>query len=302
MRERFIDRKFQKATLAEIDKANEIIGEYADQGFTLTLRQLFYQFVARDIIKNTQTEYKRLGSVINTARLAGEIDWDSIEDRTRNVRIVSTWDSPADVIDAAASGYKEDLWRGQLFRPQVWIEKDALIGVIEPACERYRIPYFACRGNNSQSEQYKSGKLFEEQHQDGLFPVVLHLGDHDPNGLDMTRDNRDRLTMFARHHVEVRRIALNMDQVEQYRPPPNPAKETDTRFKSYTEQFGAMSWELDALNPPVIDALISAEIETMLDRDNWNAAKAQETERRQALLDASDRWSDVEAFLAEALQ
>src|ERR1700722_6265193 len=96
--EQFVDRKFQDGSLALIEKANEIIADYQAQGFTLTLRQLYYQFVSRDIIPNKQSEYKRLGSVINDARLAGLIDWSAIEDRTRNVRTISTWDHPSGVI------------------------------------------------------------------------------------------------------------------------------------------------------------------------------------------------------------
>jgi hypothetical protein len=229
--ESFEARHFHAKTAAMIDHANSIIAEYQVRGFTLTLRQLFYQFVARSLIDNRQSEYKRLGDVIKNGRRCGLIDWDAIEDRTRNMRRRPSWDSPAGIVAAAAGQYREDLWRGQDFRPEVWIEKDALLGVIERACDEYRLPYFACRGNNSESEQYKAGKRFETYLANGLTPIVLHLGDHDPNGLDMTRDNRDRLTMFARRDVEVRRLALNMDQIERFRPPPNFAKETDSRYR-----------------------------------------------------------------------
>ncbi len=131
----------------------------------------------------------------------------------------------------------------------------------------------------------------------GLVPVVLHLGDHDPNGLDMTRDNRDRLALFARHKVEVRRLALNMDQIEQHRPPPNFAKEADTRFPAYAKQFGENCWELDALDPAVIENMIRAEVQSLLDLDNWEAALAQETANRARLEEASENWPLVENFL-----
>jgi hypothetical protein len=168
------------------------------------------------LLENTQAEYKRLGAIIKNARRAGLIDWAAIEDRTRNVRTSASWGDPADIVAAAAQQYREDLWALRHYRPEVWIEKDALIEVIEAVCDEFRIPYFACRGNNSESEQYGAGKRFEAAIAAGLTPIVLHLGDHDPNGLDMTRDNRDRLALFARHPVEVRRLALNIDQVQQY--------------------------------------------------------------------------------------
>jgi hypothetical protein len=261
------------------------------------LRQLFYQFVARSLIDNRQSEYKRLGDVIKNGRRCGLIDWDAIEDRTRNMRRRPSWDSPAGIVAAAAGQYREDLGRGQDFRPEVWIEKDALLGVIERVCEEYRLPYFACRGNNSESEQYKAGKRFETYLATGLTPIVLHFGDHDPNGLDMTRDNRDRLSLFARRDVEVRRLALNMDQIERFRPPPNFAKETDSRYTAYAEKFGAECWELDALDPGVIAELIRTEVEGMIDPDVWNSDKDEEAANRALLEATSGNWASVENFL-----
>ena len=292
--ELFVPRNFSEGSLALIVAANQIIDEYQSEGFTLTLRQLYYQFVSRDLIENKQTEYKRLGSIINDARLAGLIDWSSIEDRTRNVRTVTTWTEPAEIVKAVAAQYKEDLWDSQDHRVEVWVEKDALLGVIEPACRRLRVPFFACRGYTSQSEQYAAGKRFEEVIYRGQVPIVIHLGDHDPSGIDMTRDNTDRLAMFAREEVEVRRIALNMAQIIEYEPPPNPAKETDSRAEGYIAKFGAKSWELDALDPKVIDALIEGEIRDFIDEDRWEKAEAGEALRRSTLKAASDNWDKVE--------
>jgi hypothetical protein len=296
-REAFVYKDFRKPTLAVIEQANAIIAEYDAQGFTLTLRQLFYQFVARSLIENSQREYKRLGAMIKDARRAGLIDWDAIEDRTRHMRTHSAWDDPANVISAVAEQYREDPWSGQDYRPEVWIEKDALVGVIEGVCNEYRVPYFACRGNNSESEQYKAGKRFECHLADGLTPIVLHLGDHDPNGLDMTRDNRDRLAMFAGELVEVRRLALNIDQVE--RLPPNPAKETDSRYAGYVEEFGRECWELDALDPAVIADLIRIEIDGLIDAAVWESALAKEQRNRDLLAMVSGNWAKVENLLRD---
>jgi hypothetical protein len=292
--ELFEARRFHEKTAAIIDRANEIIAEYQALGFILTLRQLFYQFVSRALIENRQSEYKRLGDIVKNGRRAG---LEAIEDRTRNMRGSPSWDSPEVIVAAVADQYREDLWRGQPFRPEVWIEKDALLGVIEGVCDEYRLPYFACRGNNSESEQYKAGKRFEALLESGLTPVVLHLGDHDPNGLDMTRDNRDRLALFARQPIEVRRLALNMDQVERYRPPPNFAKETDSRYAAYVENFGEECWELDALDPRIIADLVRAEVERMIDPDIWEAAREEESANRALLQAASENWAFVENLL-----
>ena len=291
MREQFIPKSFQQKSLEMIERANTIIADYQLRGFILTLRQLYYQFVARLFLENSQQSYKRLGSVMNDARLAGLVDWEAIEDRTRYLRTHAAWSDPADIIRSAAADYREDIWEGQRYRPEVWIEKDALLGVVEGVCREFRVPYFACRGNNSQSEQYKAGKRYAECIEAGIEPIVLHLGDHDPNGLDMTRDNHERLAMFARRPIDLRRLALNFDQVEQYGPPPNPAKETDSRFNGYVSKYGNECWELDALDPTVIADLIRREIEEMIDREPWNAALASEERNRSILAKASENWA-----------
>jgi hypothetical protein len=259
--ERFIARKFRNSTMAVIERANAIIAEYEAGGFVLTLRQLFYQFVARALIANTLREYKNLGAAVRDARRAGLIDWDSIEDRTRNLGTWRSYRSPEDAMREAASAYAEDSWRRQPRRPEVWIEKEALVGVIEPVCARWRLPSFPARGNGSDSELHSAGRRFARMLAAGQTPLVLYLGDHDPTGLDASRDVRERLAMFARADIEVRRIALNLDQVRTYGPPPNPAKETDSRYPAYVREFGPECWELDALDPAVIDGLIETEID-----------------------------------------
>ncbi|MEV1063429.1 hypothetical protein [Streptomyces sp. NPDC050263] len=297
-RRAYIERKFSPASKALIVKAEEICRAYAAQGFDLTLRQLYYQFVARDLLPNKLSEYKRLGSVVNDARLAGLLDWSYIVDRTRNLRGLPHWDDPRSVIQAAASGYRTERWASQPYRVEVWIEKDALVGVIAGVCERHDIDYFSCRGYTSQSELWGAAQRMIGYQGSGQKPVVIHLGDHDPSGVDMTRDIRERLALFEAD-VEVRRIALNMDQVLAYDPPPNPAKLTDSRAGGYIREHGRSSWELDALEPTLLDRLIEDEIELFRDEDLWD----QETRimrREQSLLEAvAGQWDDVAAMVAE---
>jgi len=290
--------RFSAASVATIQRANDIIAEYAAQGFDLTLRQLYYQFVARGYVPNRDREYSKLGSIINDARLAGLVDWDAIQDRTRFLRSLSHWSTPGDIIDSAAASYRRDLWANQEYRVEVWIEKDALVGVIANVCEEADVPYFSCRGYDSQSAMWAAAQRLERWERRGQTPVIFHFGDHDPSGLDMTRDIEDRLTMFM-GGVEIRRLALNMDQVRQYSPPPNPAKTTDSRFESYTSRYGTESWELDSMEPRVLADLIRGQIEEFQDEDQWRA-DVEEMERQRASLGvASKRWAEVEAFLAD---
>jgi hypothetical protein len=271
-KEAFIEKKFRPESLVVIVQANEIIEEYRAQGYLLTLRQLYYQFVARALIENTQRSYKRLGGLISDGRLAGLIDWDSIEDRTRNREKNLHLRDPQHAVELIRDQYSIDMWANQESRVEVWIEKEALTGVIEATCRELDLPYFACRGYVSQSEQYSAGvRARSTYNRDTQWTIILHFGDHDPSGIDMTRDNTDRLKMFAgwRGAPEIRRLALNRAQIDEYDPPPNFAKQTDSRFAEYEAIHGDLSWELDALEPAVINQLIRDEIEDIRDPDLW---------------------------------
>lgn len=284
----YIARRFSTSVRERIDQANAIIEEYKEQGYELTLRQLYYQFVARDLVENTQREYKNLGSIINDGRLAGLISWEAIVDRTRNLLSNSHWENPAEIIDSCVSDYRIDKWKDQAYRVEVWIEKDALIGVVERVCVELDVPYFSCRGYTSQSEMHDAALRIKQYERQGYTPALIHLGDHDPSGKDMSRDIQDRLTLFG-SEVQVERIALNMDQVRKYKPPPNPAKITDSRAGKYIKEFGKSSWELDALDPKVLHKLIHDKILMFRNEKIWKKSVKAENEDRSKLEEAAER-------------
>lgn len=292
----YVPKSFRPDTQTRINQANEIIAEYQAQGFKLTLRQLYYQFVSRDLIPNTVQSYKSLGDVVNDGRLAGLIDWDAIEDRTRNLRSSPHWSSPRSIVRACADQFAVDLWNTQENYVECWIEKDALVGVIEGICTELDVPYFACRGYTSQSEMWGAAQRLIEREKAGKRTFIVHLGDHDPSGIDMTRDIQDRLELFGSTAV-IHRIALNFDQIENYNPPPNPAKTTDSRYESYRALHGEESWELDALEPRTIVDLIRNEIEVHIDQDAWEEALARQQTGRDQLGGVSRRCENVVAYL-----
>ena len=222
------------------------------------------------------------------------IDWDAIEDRTRYLRKNSSWDSPQDILESAKNSYHRDLWDSQDVRFEVWIEKDALVGVIQNVCEELDVPFFSCRGYVSDSEMWQAGMRVRRHNKNGQRVIMLHLGDHDPSGIDMTRDIEDRITLFSAHgDFELRRIALTMEQVEDQSPPPNPAKTTDSRYAGYVAQFGDESWELDALEPSFIVQLIQDGVDLERDMIRWEeAVQAQEDERKQ-IEDIIERWGEL---------
>jgi len=288
----YVAKRFGKSALERIAQVNAIIAEYTAQGYKLTLRQLYYQLVSRDMIPNTVQSYKNLGSVVNDARLAGMIDWDAIEDRTRNLRSTPHWSSPRSIVRTCAQQFSVDMWETQDNYVEVYVEKDALVGVIEDVCNEFDVPYFACRGYTSQSEMWGAAMRLKEREEAGKATTIIHLGDHDPSGIDMSRDIQDRLAMFGSSAI-VKRIALNWDQIDLYAPPPNPAKTTDSRYQTYEEQYGTESWELDALEPKVISELIKGEIEYLIDLDEWNTQAERQAQGREQLKMVADRWDEA---------
>ena len=291
---KYENKNFNAKTIATIQQAGIIVTEYQAQGFSLTLRQLYYQFVARGLIPNTERDYKRIGNILSDARRAGLIDWDSIEDRTRFIRSLGNWDKPQDILESAKNSYHRDLWATQDKRLEVWIEKDALVGVIEAVCQEDDVPFFSCRGYVSDSEMWRGAMRMRRHTRNGQKLIVLHLGDHDPSGIDMTRDIADRLQLFSGSaDIEVRRIALTMEQIEEQSPPPNPAKITDSRYAGYAVKYGEESWELDALEPQFLSDLIRGQILEERNAEEWEAAVAEQEEEREQIQDIIGRWNEL---------
>lgn len=334
---KYENKNFKPQRLAQIEQANEILEEYAEQGMVPTLRQLYYQHVARGLIENRQTEYNRLGELCRDARMAGLMDWNHLIDRTRNIQSWRTYRTPQDAVGELAKQYARDLWAPQKKRLEVWIEKDAAIGVVDGVCRENSVPYFSCRGFTSMSEMHEAAQRLRYHIEQGSQVKILHIGDHDPSGVDMSRDIEDRLRTFmtvdwrglhdrsARTRGEIKdsqrevmrengseiedwedpfsikRIALNHDQVLQYNPPPNPVKTTDSRFRSYQEATGLdESWELDALEPTVLAGLIQDEIDAVRDEDVWATEEHQQEVERVTLKGIEGWWDEVSNFVANA--
>jgi hypothetical protein len=288
-------------------RCQSILRDYKDDGLQLTVRQLFYQLVSRDVIANDQSQYNRLQRIVKRGRRSGYLDWEMIVDRGRPLRQRQRWDSPEAIIEDSAQSFHLDLWQDQRFRPEVWIEKDALVGVIEPTCKAWDVPYLSTRGYVSDSAAWRGAQRFRgvmdgeksdrnEPAQDGgieQIPVVIHLSDHDPSGVDMTRDLREKFELFGLR-LSIKRVALTMDQIRQYEPPPNYAKASDSRSEGYVEQYGTECWELDALDPSVIQSVVEDAVqEQVTSRESFAARKEERKEQRERLGEVSDRWTEL---------
>jgi hypothetical protein len=292
----YVAKEFSNEHLAVIGQANLIIERYRRAGFDLTIRQLYYQFVAAGLIPNEERSYKRIIDIMGQARLAGLVDWEAIVDRTRNLARLPHWDNPADIVRDDSKLFHLDRWDNQAARVEVWCEKEALAGVLERVCTPLDVPYFSCRGYASLSEMWAAAERLIEYQERGQQPVILYLGDHDPSGIDMTRDITERLVVtFGATDAEVVRLALNMDQIRQFNPPPNPAKLSDSRASGYIARFGPESWELDAMNPTDIANLIESEIRRHMDEDLYDEKVREEAAARQELATIADNYEAARA-------
>lgn len=296
VKHQYISKNFQPASVALIEYINRICDDYDRQGFTLTVRQLYYQLVARNIIPNNERSYKNTTSLVNDARLAGHIDWDAIEDRTRAFESQPHWRDGKHFMQSVAPQYHADLWLNQSCRVFCIVEKEALVGVLSRICETYDVPLLAARG-------YPSVSVLREFAIDRIIPhsrhqsiEILHLGDHDPSGIDMTRDLIDRLELLTggldgqTRRFSLRRLALNMAQIEENNCPPNPAKLTDSRSNSYLKKYGNESWELDALEPQYLVNLVEQNINHFIDRHDWEARHEENAATRKTLVDLADTF------------
>lgn len=283
MKESFIKKRFGAEAIALLERIHAILESYSAQGYDLSLRQLYYQLVAANVVENTERSYKNIGNLVSDARLAGLIDWDAIKDRGRECVIPPAWTSPRHIIQSAAAGFKIDKWLDQPNYVEVMVEKQALEGVLEPVCDELNIPFTANKGYSSSSAMYEAGCRMADKLNDGKNVHVIYLGDHDPSGIDMTRDIEDRLRMFSRFgdddefKITVHRVALNMPQIKILNPPKNPAKLTDSRASGYIEKFGTSSWELDAIEPRALAKLVRDQVKQLRDEHIWRDALDRES-------------------------
>ena len=297
---------FQGKTQDLIRECNSICSVMKEKGYTLTVRQLFYQLVTRGKIDNTQRDYKNLINHLTNARYAGELDWDYIDDRIRVIHRNAHWDGPEERLQYAAMGYGVDTWPDQKYRPEVWIEKDALIELAENVCVRLDVPYIAVKAYGSTSALWEARKRFLAYIGEGQMPLILHLGDHDYTGVDCSRFLKERMEVMVDHPVELRRLALNPDQIAEYELPaqpgkaPKPGYKGDPRHKSYFETHKKDDvWELDALDPEVIERIIEDGIRAVLDEELRQEYLDEQSEHRQGIESVAENWDDVQVFLAD---
>lgn len=266
---------------------NDIIEEYLDDNYVLTLRQLYYQLVSRDIIPNQQTEYSKLSILLKKGRMAGIVDWDAIEDRGRQPKLPYWVNDIKHALTDTVEQYRLDRQKEQSNYIEVWVEKDALSNVFLRVTEKYHINLMVNKGYSSCSAMHDAAQRFKynmiRNEQDGY---ILYFGDHDPSGIDMARDIRDRMEEFRVNEAgnfKVLRPALTMEQVKKFKCPENPAKLSDPRAGWYVENYGRKSWELDALPPNELIKIITANVEKLIDVELYEDQLAEEENQKNTI-------------------
>ena len=314
MKEKFEHHNFQPAVLSIIQQADEILSDYQADGYDLTVRQLYYRFIALDLFpeswidpdynakkdlppdtKNTPKNYMRLGQIITKGRMAGLLDWDQLVDRGRETKYLGHWKNPGHAIRSIARQFRIDKWVDQPIHVEVIVEKQTLEGIMEPLCEELDIAFTANKGYSSASFMYRKGKEIGEIIEDGKDVAIVYLGDHDPSGIDMDRDVLERLEIFGGLNcgegLNLKRGALTMKQIIAKNAPPNPAKTTDSRSKEYIKKYGNESWEIEALEPRELVAAVTRAVEALRDPDLWDAAVAREDDMRTELNKFAKRYN-----------
>lgn len=278
------------ATLETLAQVRDVLDSYDGD---MTLRQVYYQLVARYEYPNREQSYKRLSQVLTKARVAGLIDGDRIVDRTRRVaRPYGFADLPT-FLSAMRRSYRRPRAQGQPEYVEVWVEKDALAGVFEPITYEYGVRLAVCRGYPSYSAIRDAAQRFtaaahRQPPKDGWMSLyeecrLLYFGDFDPSGQDIPRCIRDNLAEWFGCRPEVELIALTPEQIEEHELPPAPAKRSDARTEKFVARYGEDTVELDALRPDVLREMIRVAIERYWDKPQHESVLAAESEEKQRL-------------------
>lgn len=322
MKTKYRDIRLSDSNRSRLAMVNSIVQEYQGQGLVLTLRQLYYQLVSRDVIPNRSDEYNKLSKLLKEGRMAGIVDWEAIEDRLRVPKKPSSFDSPEDILRVAANQFAMPRMQGQETYIEVWVEKDALSGVLSRVTMPYHIPILVNRGYSSTTAMHDAFERFKQAECKRI--RVLYLGDFDPSGVDMLRDVEARVREFfigsvngfdkwsvtrtfpsgKKKSIKLGRspdlwekvcreklgvdfrvipVALTREQIEEYTPPPNPAKRTDSRYRKFEEAHGDTSWEVDALRPEILNQILTDAIEELIDRDKYDKILEEEEDGREKL-------------------
>ena len=259
-----------------VKRRRKRIAKIVAEAAPMTVRQVFYQAVVNGIVEKTEQAYQRIKYDLRDMRFSGQLDWSDIVDNTRWQHKPTTFDSVTDALQETARTYRRNLWRDSDAYVEIWIEKDALTGVIYPVTSEYDVPLMPARGYASLSFLYECADDIKNI---GKPAYIYHLGDYDPSGVDAANKIEQSLRQFAPgEEIHFERLALSREQIDRWKLPTRPTKQH--RAKSFGD---ATSCELDALHPDRLRSLVRRAVERHLPRRQLDVLKAAEESERQVL-------------------
>lgn len=290
--------------------ALDVLAEY---NIRMTLRQLYYRLVARQLILNNTSQYKRLSSVLVWAREQHMMSWFALEDRTRAILGNMSLDDETDAEWAVNNKVEEikdtpgcwiDKWWHQPYYVEVWLEKQALEGVFLTVTRVEEVVLMPCKGYPSATFLKEAADRIRTAKNTDREIVVLYFGDWDPSGKDIEEYSNGKMWMHGAKVDHFKRIAITQDQIEEYQCPPAPAKRSDSRAAAFIAQYGDEAVELDALDPPVLQHIVKENVQEWFDEDiaterDEHLAELEESmeeDYRTAMVPAmrklADKWED----------
>lgn len=262
----------QKQSLELLDQVQKIIASY---DFALTLRQIYYQLVAKQIIPNKQSYYHKLSRLCVMGRDEEILSEEGFADRLREIDKLSSWLDLNNFMDTVKNSYCKDKWQNQDSYLEIWTEKDALRSVITGITYKYDVILMVARGQLSRTEIYRTAKRYKAQSDKKCY--LYYCGDFDPSGLSIYNSIKERLDNFG-IFINYERIALTEEQIKKYKLPSDPAKQSDPNYNKFVNLYGSdMVVELDSLPPDVLRNIIEYCI--LINIDMSLLAQVQEKER-----------------------
>ncbi len=249
-----------------------------------TIRQLFYRLTVEGVIAKTEAEYKTVVRLTGEMRRAGLLPFEWIADSTRWMRKPRTFDSLEAALQITAQTYRRSLWAESSDYVEIWIEKEALAGVVVDVTNEFDVPLMVTRGYPSLSFVQSAAEAMNARSQ---FTYVYYLGDHDPSGVDISRKLEEDLHEFTFGISEFERIAVTPAQIEAWQLPSRPTKTTDTRAK----RFRGESVELDAIPAPELRELVRGPIESHVDHHQLEVLRTAESEERRLLMQMAESFT-----------
>jgi hypothetical protein len=267
--------KRPRATKAEVRERRDGLLEIVGEMQPMTVRQVFYQATVRGLVEKTEGGYDKVQSDLTLLRRSGELPYGWLADNTRWQRKPQTFNSVEDALNETARLYRKALWADADSYVEIWLEKDALAGVVLPVTALFDVPLMVARGYASLSFLHSAAEYIDEL---TIPTYIYHLGDFDPSGVNAGEKIEETLREMAPDaEIIFERIAVLPGQIEAWNLPTRPTKTTDSRSKN----FGADSVELDAIAPDDLRQIVQDAIETHLPEDQFEVLKAaEESERR----------------------